>query len=63
MGKSLSILALITKTIEDAHKWVADPASFPLTMIDEEKQPSRATLVVVSSAPKYPKEMAFYRGS
>ena len=52
MGKSLSTLALITKTLEDAHHWIS-----PDYMdTSDENQPrakhSRATLVIVPSASK-----------
>jgi len=50
MGKTLSTLALITKTLENALEWVAAKKANP---DDHTRQkPSRATLVVVPSASK-----------
>ncbi|OCL04222.1 hypothetical protein AOQ84DRAFT_346502 [Glonium stellatum] len=50
MGKSLSILSLVTKTLEDAHNWAANRSASSTDGINSEKRLSRATLVVVSSA-------------
>ncbi len=51
MGKSLSILSLITKTLGNAHDWATNGTG---ALSNEEalarRQRSRATLVVVSSA-------------
>ncbi|ERF69852.1 hypothetical protein EPUS_05394 [Endocarpon pusillum Z07020] len=50
MGKSLSILSLVTKTLENAHHWASNGTA---ALSNEEwarKPISRATLVVVSSA-------------
>lgn len=53
MGKSLSTLSLITKTLQDAHIWASD-WSLPVPNSDFViKQSSRATLVVVSSLCEY----------
>ena len=49
MGKSLSILSLITKTLEDAHVWARDSNQAPSSDFPAAKYPSRGTLVVVSS--------------
>ena len=48
MGKSLSILALIVETIEDGRNWVEEQKSSEAVNLST--TPSRATLVVVSSA-------------
>jgi hypothetical protein len=53
MGKSLSILSLITKTLEDAHSWAANQNTSLPDGISAMKRFSRATLVVVSSACKF----------
>ena len=48
MGKSLSILSLIIRTLSEAEQWAASQRS-----IDEDLHPrkySRATLIIVSSA-------------
>lgn len=48
MGKSLSMLALVTKTLKDGNDWVRhqrETAESP-----NAPKPSRSTLVVVSSA-------------
>jgi SWI/SNF-related matrix-associated actin-dependent regulator of chromatin subfamily A3 len=52
MGKSLSMLSLITKTLENARAWASN-GSAPLTNgTCVTRRTSRATLVVVSSACK-----------
>lgn len=52
MGKSLSILALITKTLESSSDWVS-PQRKDIPTDDYAKQKhSRATLVIVPSASK-----------
>jgi hypothetical protein len=49
MGKSLSILALITKTLDDASRWADEPKlSVPAGETLEHR--SQATLVIVPSA-------------
>lgn len=48
MGKSLSILALIMKTLDDARLWAQQQENSPTT--EEEVQRSRSTLVIVPSA-------------
>ncbi|KAL7924430.1 SNF2 family N-terminal domain-containing protein [Trichoderma austrokoningii] len=48
MGKSLSILALIMKTLEDGKSWAEQQESS--TIVEEEIQRSRSTLVIVPSA-------------
>lgn len=48
MGKTLSILALITKTFDGADKWVASQ-DIPSDNQREQRR-SRATLVIVPSA-------------
>ena len=53
MGKSLSILSLITKTLEDAHNWAANRSASSTDGISSAKRVFRATLVVVSSARKF----------
>jgi SWI/SNF-related matrix-associated actin-dependent regulator of chromatin subfamily A3 len=50
MGKSLSTLALITKTLDDAADWVEEKKANPEPHIRQ--KPCRATLVVVPSASK-----------
>ena len=50
MGKSLSILALVTKTLESAHAWKNDEAQSFLDEMLLKLHPSRATLVLVPSA-------------
>jgi SWI/SNF-related matrix-associated actin-dependent regulator of chromatin subfamily A3 len=53
MGKSLSILSLITKTLNDACAWKSDGTVGPSSGLSVSKLGSRATLVVVSSGCKY----------
>ena len=53
MGKSLSILSLITQTLEDAHNWASNQSAPLSSDISAIKRPSRATLVVVSSVCKF----------
>ena len=50
MGKSLSILALIMKTLEDAQSWADNKNSCLSSSASVTKRHSRATLVVASSA-------------
>lgn len=53
MGKSLSILALIMKTLDGAHTWqCGDDTALADLRTDEgpELTPSRATLILVPSA-------------
>jgi SWI/SNF-related matrix-associated actin-dependent regulator of chromatin subfamily A3 len=53
MGKSLSILSLITKTLEHAHAWASNRSVSLSNETLVGKPTSRATLVVVSSSCKY----------
>ena len=53
MGKSLSILSLIVRTLEDAHNWACDWSTPSLDTTTSEKCFSRATLVIVPSACKF----------
>jgi SWI/SNF-related matrix-associated actin-dependent regulator of chromatin subfamily A3 len=53
MGKSLSILSLITKTLDDAHSWAENQSVSLSNNVSAIKRPSPATLVVVSSACKF----------
>lgn len=48
MGKSLSILALIMKTLDDGKQWAKQQEHS--TTDEEEIQRSRSTLVIVPSA-------------
>jgi len=48
MGKSLSILALITKTLDDASRWTHEKSDTPAD--DTLERRSQATLVIVPSA-------------
>jgi SNF2 family DNA or RNA helicase len=48
MGKSLSTLALITKTLDRAYDWVLEKKANPNNYTRQ--KPCRATLVVVPSA-------------
>lgn len=48
MGKSLSILALIMKTLDDGKSWAQQQESSATA--EEEIQRSRSTLVIVPSA-------------
>ena len=50
MGKSLSILALITKTLESAYIWISTQRTDIPDGSHARKRPSRATLVIVPSA-------------
>ncbi len=53
MGKSLSILALITKTMEDAFQWISKQSNGIIPDGGHRRNsPSRATLVIVPSASK-----------
>lgn len=52
MGKSLSILSLITKTLGNAHVWASSGIKPLANEIRVRKRASRATLVVVPSACK-----------
>ena len=49
MGKSLSILSLITRTLENAHVWAGDSNLAQSSDPPAAKHYSRATLIVVSS--------------
>lgn len=49
MGKSLSILSLITQTLENARMWAENGKERFPNEISISKRPSRATLVVVTS--------------
>lgn len=49
MGKSLSILSLIIKTLEDARDWASSQMPSETTVV-EPNRASRATLIIVSSA-------------
>lgn len=49
MGKSLSILALITKTLDNASRWANEPKLSP-PAADVLENRSQATLVIVPSA-------------
>jgi SWI/SNF-related matrix-associated actin-dependent regulator of chromatin subfamily A3 len=49
MGKSLSILALITKTLENAHVWAGGSDLAPSNDLSDAKYRSRGTLIVASS--------------
>lgn len=51
MGKSLSILSLVIRTLETARDWASSQAESGTPMA-EPKKCSRATLVIVSSACK-----------
>ena len=50
MGKSLSTLALITKTLEDAQNWMSLDSTDSLKNAHVKQTRSRATLVIVPSA-------------
>jgi hypothetical protein len=52
MGKTLSILALVTKTLEEAHKWTATDTGDDSEIIIPTKKRAAATLVIVPSARK-----------
>jgi SNF2-related domain len=52
MGKSLSILSLITKTLGNAHVWASSGIKLLANDIRVRKRASRANLVVVPSACK-----------
>lgn len=52
MGKSLSILALITHTLDGADKWVHQQREDTTEEDNAKHKPSRATLIVVPSASK-----------
>jgi len=47
MGKTFSMLALITRTLEDADNWSRDSTVYLTTGISSSKPLSRATLIVV----------------
>jgi len=50
MGKSLSILALILRTLSEAHEWAAkDKAAVEALKFKIERRRSRATLIIASS--------------
>jgi hypothetical protein len=53
MGKSLSILALVTHTLDAADKWVHQQLEDTTEEDNAKHKPSRATLVVVPSASKF----------
>ncbi|TID18363.1 hypothetical protein E6O75_ATG06439 [Venturia nashicola] len=50
MGKTLSILSLIAKTIDDAHDWVSEETADAIDSVLPSKKRSAATLVIVPSA-------------
>ena len=50
MGKSLSIILLIIKTLGDAHDWQVNQDAAALSGITATKRSTRATLVIVPSA-------------
>lgn len=50
MGKSLSILTLITHRLRDAHTWELETSADSVVAESGERVNSRATLIVVSSA-------------
>lgn len=52
MGKTLSILALVTKALEEAHKWAATDTGDDSETIVSTKKRIAATLVIVPSARK-----------
>jgi SWI/SNF-related matrix-associated actin-dependent regulator of chromatin subfamily A3 len=52
MGKTLSILALVTKTLERAHKWASTSTEDEVDSLLPMKKRAAATLVVVPSARK-----------
>ena len=50
MGKTLTTLALIRRTAEEARQWMEDPTALePEQLV---KKPSRATLIIVPSPGK-----------
>jgi SWI/SNF-related matrix-associated actin-dependent regulator of chromatin subfamily A3 len=53
MGKSLSILSLITETLVNAHVWASNTVAPLSNEIRVTEATSRATLVVVSSDRKW----------
>ena len=53
MGKSLSILALVTKTIKDAEKWAAGANQESQEEFRAASKSTRATLVLVPSASEF----------
>lgn len=50
MGKTLSILALVTKTLDKAHAWVNTQTMEEIETIGSTKKRLTATLVIVPSA-------------
>lgn len=52
MGKTLSMLALITTTLESANHWATQGVTAPLSDV-QNKRRSQATLVVVPSVSMY----------
>jgi SWI/SNF-related matrix-associated actin-dependent regulator of chromatin subfamily A3 len=50
MGKTLSILALVTKTLENAHKWASSNNADEADTLLPAKKRTAATLVIVPSA-------------
>jgi SWI/SNF-related matrix-associated actin-dependent regulator of chromatin subfamily A3 len=60
MGKSLSILSLITKTLDDACAWKSDETVGQSSGFQVRKQGSRATLVVVSSGCRYFERLSLF---
>lgn len=50
MGKTLSILSLVTKTIEDAHEWISKDTADVADSVLPLKKRTAATLVIVPSA-------------
>lgn len=58
MGKSLSTLALITKTLDKAYDWALE---LKANVDDQSRQKAcRATLILVPSASKSPCNSKFY---
>lgn len=53
MGKSLSILALVTHTLDAADKWVHQQLEDASEDDNAKHKPSRTTLIVVPSASKF----------
>lgn len=53
MGKSLSILALVTKRLEDGRSWAHEQSQRPLDVGTMPKRYCSATLIVVSSAREF----------
>lgn len=54
MGKTLSILALVTKTLTEAQKWASEHIADDVDSVLLAKKRTLATLVIVPSARKWP---------